>query len=92
MADFLRSYARRFVPLLALPVVIICFMPWPVWIKACSIAFGISATLVEHYVEWVVLPRRQRAKARPETSPSGSAESAPDVGVRRRRTRRERDE
>lgn len=60
--QFLASWARRFLPLLAVPILILIVLPLPVWIKVVAVLSGISFTLLEHFLEWVVIPSRKRRR------------------------------
>jgi hypothetical protein len=47
--QFMASWARRFLPLLAVPILILIVMPWPVWIKLVAVLSGVFFTLLEHF-------------------------------------------
>lgn len=67
MRQFLASWARRFLPLLAVPVLILIVQPWPVWIKVVAVSSGVLFTLLEHFLEWVVIPWRKRRREGAQT-------------------------
>lgn len=60
--QFLASWARRFLPLLAVPILLLIVLPLPVWIKVVAVLIGVFFTLLEHFLEWVVIPWRQRRR------------------------------
>jgi hypothetical protein len=60
--QFMASWARRFLPLLAVPILILIVMPWPVWIKLVAVLSGVFFTLLEHFLQWVVIPWRRRRR------------------------------
>ncbi|HEY9263634.1 MAG TPA: hypothetical protein VIP82_15740 [Microbacterium sp.] len=60
--QFLASWARRFLPLLAVPILILIVLPFPMWIKVVAVLSCVFLTLLEHVLEWVVIPWRKRRR------------------------------